>query len=87
MKLLFSNILPMVSGQIVNCFLARNPRPALKLECFTLYMESDVWKYYNELFCQPSKLKYGLSMNVGLPVCCIQNICGKGSRLSFVLPE
>ena len=72
---------------MVSCFLARNPRPALMLVCFTLYMESDVWKYNNELFCQPSKLKYGLSINVGLPVCCIRNICWKGSRLSLVLPE
>ena len=66
----------MVYGQIASYFLARTPRPALKLVCFTLYMESDVWKYYNELsICQPLKLKYGLSINVGLPVCCIRNIC------------
>ena len=77
----------MVYGQIVSYFLARTPRPALKLVCFTLYMKSDVSKYYKELFCRPSKLKYGLSINVGLPVCCIRNIFCIGSRLSFVLPE
>ena len=77
----------MVYGQIASYFLARTPRPALKLVCFTLYMKSDVSKYYNELFCQSSKLKYGLSINVGLPVCYIRKICCIGSRLSFVLPE
>ena len=83
----FPTYCPMVYGQIVNCFLARNPRPALKLVCFTLYMEIDVWKYYNELFCQSSQLKYGLSINVGLSVYCIWKICWKGSSLSFFLPE
>ena len=83
----FPTYCQMVYGQIVNCFLARNPRPALKLVCFTLYMEIDVWKYYNELFCQSSQLKYGLSINVGLSVYCIWKICWKGSSLSFFLPE
>ena len=83
----FLTYCPMVYGQIVNCFLARNPRPALKLVCFTLYMEIDVWKYYNELFCQSLQLKYGLSINVGLSVYCIWKICWKVSSLSFFLPE
>ena len=83
----FPTYCQMIYGQIVNCFLARNPRPALKLVCFTLYMEIDVWKYYNELFCQSSQLKYGLSINVGLFVYCIRKICWKGSSLSFFLPE
>ena len=83
----FPTYCPMIYGQIVNCFLARNPRPALELVCFTLYMEIDVWKYYNELFCQSSQLKYGLSINVGLSVYCIWKICWKVSSLSFFLPE
>ena len=62
-------------------FLLGDPRPAVKLVCFTLSIEREVWKYYNEVFGQPSKLKYGLHdlydfrLNVQLPVCCIQNIC------------
>ena len=67
----FPTYCPMVYGQIVSNFLARTPRPALELVCFTLYMKSDVSKYYKELFCRPSKLKYRLSINVGLPVPCL----------------